>query len=65
LRRTQSSCTGDANLSNTEVWGAPKWVTVPSHMDIVACPTSDLGHKVTVGMHIDMAQADMRVKVSM
>jgi hypothetical protein len=43
----------------------PKWGTMPSHMDMVACPTSDLGHKVTVGMHIDMAQADMGVEVSM
>jgi ferredoxin-thioredoxin reductase catalytic subunit len=30
-----------------------------SRIDMVACPTSDLGHKVVVGMHIDMAHMGM------
>jgi hypothetical protein len=29
-----------------------------SYIDTVACPTSDLGHMVVVGVHNDMAQAD-------
>jgi hypothetical protein len=33
--------------------------TVASHMDMVVCPTFELGHKVEVGMHIDRAQVCM------
>jgi hypothetical protein len=49
------SCTGGANLLNTDVWGAPKRGTVASQMDMVACPTFDLGHMVEVYMCMDMA----------
>jgi hypothetical protein len=52
-------------MSNTEVWGAPKWGIMASHMDMVECPTYDLGHIVVVGMHTDMTQVDMGVEVSM
>jgi hypothetical protein len=34
-------------------------------MDMVACPTFDLGHKVMVHMHIDIAHVAMDVEVSM
>jgi hypothetical protein len=49
------SRTGGANLSNTDVWGAPKRGTVASQVDMVACPTFDLGHMVEVCMCMDMA----------
>jgi hypothetical protein len=42
-----------------------KWGTVASHMDLVACPTYDLGYTVVVGMHTDTTQVDMGVEVSM
>jgi hypothetical protein len=59
------SCTRGANLLNTDVWGAPKWGTVASQMDMVACSTFNLGHMVVVCMYIDMAQVDIRVEVFM
>jgi hypothetical protein len=34
-------------------------------MNMVACPTFDLGYKVMVGMHTDMTQVGMEVEVSM
>jgi hypothetical protein len=43
----------------------PKRGIVASHMDMVARPTFDLGHRVVVGMHIDTTQVDMVVEVSM
>jgi hypothetical protein len=43
----------------------PKRGIVASRMDMVACPTLDLGYKVVVGMHIDVAQVGMGVEVSM
>jgi hypothetical protein len=46
---------GGANLSKTDVWGAPRRGTVASQMDMVACPTFDLGHMVEVSMCMDMA----------
>jgi hypothetical protein len=49
------SCTGGANLLNTDVWGAPKRGTVASQMNMVACPTFDLEHMVEVCMCTDMA----------
>jgi hypothetical protein len=49
------SCTGAANLLNTDAWGAPKWGTVASQMDMVACSIFDSGHVVVVCMYIDMA----------
>jgi hypothetical protein len=50
------SYTGGANLFNTDVWGTPpKRGTVASQMDMVACPTFDLGHMVEVNMCMDMA----------
>jgi hypothetical protein len=50
----------------TQMFGVPpKRDTVASHMDMVACLTFDLGHKVMVHMHIDMAHVGMEVKVSM
>jgi hypothetical protein len=49
------SCTGGANLLNTDAWGAPKWGTVASQMDMVAYPTFDLGRMAVVRMYIDMA----------
>jgi hypothetical protein len=49
------SCTGGVNLSKTDVWGAPRRGTVASQMDMVACPTFDLGHMVEVNMCMDMA----------
>ena len=33
----------------------PKRGTVASQVDMVACPTFDLGHMVEVCMHMDMA----------
>jgi hypothetical protein len=44
---------------------SPKWGTVASHMDMVACPTSGLGHKVAVGMQVHIAWVGMWVEVSM
>jgi hypothetical protein len=38
--------------------------TMASRMDMLACPTFDLGHKVVVDMHIDMAKVGMKVEVS-
>jgi hypothetical protein len=49
------SCTGGVNLSKTDVWDAPRRGTVASQMDMVACPTFDLGHMVEVNMYMDMA----------
>jgi hypothetical protein len=50
------SCTGGANLLNTDVWGAPpSGGSVASQMDMVACSTFDSGHMVVVCMYIDMA----------
>jgi hypothetical protein len=49
------SCTGGANLLNTDVWGASKRGTMASQMDMVACLTFDLGHMVEVCMYMDMA----------
>jgi hypothetical protein len=43
----------------------PKWGTVASQTDIVACPTCDSGHMVVVCMYMDMAYVDMGVEVSM
>jgi hypothetical protein len=43
----------------------PKRGTVASQMDMVACPTFDLGHMVEVNMCMDMAYADKGVEVSM
>jgi hypothetical protein len=42
----------------------PKRGTVASQMDMVACPTFDLGHREVVCTHIDMAQVSMGVQVS-
>jgi hypothetical protein len=43
----------------------PKRGTMTSRMDMVACPTFDLGHRaVVVCTHIDMAQMRMGVEVS-
>jgi hypothetical protein len=50
---------------NADVCGAPKRVTVASKMDMMACPTFDLGHMVEVCMYMDMAYVDMGVEVSM
>jgi hypothetical protein len=41
----------------------PKWGIMSSHIDIVACPTSDLGHIVVVGMHNDKAHVHTEVEV--
>jgi hypothetical protein len=43
----------------------PRRGTVASQMDMVACPTFDLGHMVEVNMCMDMAYADKEVEVSM
>jgi hypothetical protein len=43
----------------------PKQGIVASRMDMVACPTFDLGHRAMVCMYNDMAQVDMWVEVSM
>jgi hypothetical protein len=43
----------------------PERGIVASRMDMVAYPTFDLGYKVALGMHIDMAQVGMGVEVSM
>jgi hypothetical protein len=43
----------------------PKQGTVASQMDMVVCPTFDLGHMVAVYMCKDMAQVDKGVEVSM
>ena len=43
----------------------PKWGIVASHMDMVACPTFDWGHKVVVCMHIDMTHVGIGVEMSM
>jgi hypothetical protein len=43
----------------------PERGIVASCMDMVAYPTFDLGYKVALGMHIDMAQVGMVVEVSM
>jgi hypothetical protein len=43
----------------------PKRGTMESHMDMVACPTFDLGYMVVVGMRTDMAQVGIRMEVSM
>jgi hypothetical protein len=40
---------------NIDVWGAPKRGTVAFQMDMVACPTFDLGHMVEVNMCMNMA----------
>jgi hypothetical protein len=42
----------------------PRRGTVASQMDMVACPTFDLGHMVEVNMDMDMTEAD-KVEVSM
>jgi hypothetical protein len=59
------SCIDGANLLNTDVWGAPKWGTVASQMDMVACSTFDSGYMTVVCMYIDMAHVDIGVEVSM
>jgi hypothetical protein len=41
----------------------PKRGTVASQVDMVACPTFDLGHTVEVCMRMDMAYVDMGVEV--
>jgi hypothetical protein len=49
-------------VSTCQLWKfgvPPKWGTMSSHMDMVPCPTSNLGHKVAIGMHIDMAHVDI------
>jgi hypothetical protein len=43
----------------------PKRGTVASQMDMLACPTFDLGHMVEVNMCMDMEEADKGVEVSM
>ena len=43
----------------------PRQGTVASQMDMVACPTFDLGHMVEVSMCMDMAWVDKGVDVSM
>jgi hypothetical protein len=45
--------------------GCPKRDIVASHIDIGAYSTFDWGHKAVVCMHIDMAQMDMVMEVSM
>jgi hypothetical protein len=49
------SCTGGANLLNTDAWGAPKQGTVASQMDMVAYPTFDSGRMTVICMYMDMA----------
>jgi hypothetical protein len=51
------SCTGGANLLNTDVWGALKRSNMASQMGMVACSTFDLGYMAVVCMY--MAQVDM------
>jgi hypothetical protein len=65
LRYTQSVLHWGANLSNIEVWGAPKPGIVASRMDILVSTTFDLVHKVMVCMDIDTTHVGMGVEVSM
>jgi hypothetical protein len=60
------SCTGGANLSKTDDWGAPKCGIVVSRMDMAVYPTSDSGYMVVaVCMYNNMAWVYMEVEVSM
>jgi hypothetical protein len=59
LRGTQSVLYCRCQLVKNRCLGPPKRGIMASRMDMVACPTFDLGHRAMVCTYIDMAQMDM------
>ena len=56
----------EASTYQEQMFGVPpRRGIVASRMDMMACPTFDLGHMVDVNMCMDMAYADKGVDVSM